>query len=483
MRAAGTRIQSFASCTSTTSTIRSTFASSSHAADHHTDHQTSSRPSEEEPKGGAARFKKLCDYYRSDKEFDGLPYPLTLFSGDALNPSKESTVTKGDHMIPVLNQIGIDAACAGNHEFDFGAAHFAYLAKDCNFPWLVANMEDPEMGQSEPLGKCEKTKMIETSSGLKVGVIGLVEEEWTKKLNNSLPADLVYRDMKEVAKELAPKLREQGADIIVVLSHARQERDYDFCENLPAGTVDLVLGGHDHWVEHAKFDNGIHFVRSGFDFKNLSYVTGHRHEGKWDFTVVRRNLIGDIEEDEKMKNLQQETVSRIERQLENQCGRASVPLDARTDKCWREETNYGNFLADLMRLHHDADCALINGGTFMGDQIYPSGPLKLRDMVNCFPFEDPIVVMKVTGQAIWDAMENGVSQYPEKDSRFPHVSNIRCSFDPKSPVGKRVQGVELGGKELDLAKEYTIATRSHLAQGKCEYLCIVGSAPLGPILT
>lgn len=53
------------------------------------------RPAEEEPKGGAARLKSLADYYRKDDSFKDAPYPLTLFSGDAFNPSRESTVTKG----------------------------------------------------------------------------------------------------------------------------------------------------------------------------------------------------------------------------------------------------------------------------------------------------------------------------------------------------------------------------------------------------
>ena len=79
-------------------------------------------------------------------------------------------------MVPVLNEIGIDAACVGNHEFDFGAAHFAYLAKDCEFPWLLANMDDPELGSKTPLGNCPRYKLIETSNGIKVGVIGLLEE-------------------------------------------------------------------------------------------------------------------------------------------------------------------------------------------------------------------------------------------------------------------------------------------------------------------
>lgn len=38
---------------------------------------------------------------------------MTLFSGDAYNPSLESSVTKGAHMIPVLNQLSTNMACVG----------------------------------------------------------------------------------------------------------------------------------------------------------------------------------------------------------------------------------------------------------------------------------------------------------------------------------------------------------------------------------
>lgn len=38
-----------------------------------------------------------------------------LFSGDAFNPSAMSTITKGKHMVPVLNDLGTHVACMGNH--------------------------------------------------------------------------------------------------------------------------------------------------------------------------------------------------------------------------------------------------------------------------------------------------------------------------------------------------------------------------------
>ena len=45
--------------------------------------------------GGIARFKTVCNEYQEDARFKDQPELLTFFSGDAFNPSLESSVTKG----------------------------------------------------------------------------------------------------------------------------------------------------------------------------------------------------------------------------------------------------------------------------------------------------------------------------------------------------------------------------------------------------
>lgn len=125
-----------------------------------------------DPVGGAARFVTLARHYRDAAEFESSPTLLTFFSGDAFNPSLESSVTKGRHMVPILNKIKTDVACLGNHDLDFGVEQFMYLAKQCAFPWLCANVVDPAVGG--PIGKLKGTHMLECN-GIKIGVIGLVE--------------------------------------------------------------------------------------------------------------------------------------------------------------------------------------------------------------------------------------------------------------------------------------------------------------------
>lgn len=52
-------------------------------------------PGSHEPVGGAAKFQTVVEHYRSSPEFEGQTELLTLFSGDAFNPSLESIFTRG----------------------------------------------------------------------------------------------------------------------------------------------------------------------------------------------------------------------------------------------------------------------------------------------------------------------------------------------------------------------------------------------------
>ncbi|KAJ5593807.1 uncharacterized protein N7459_000015 [Penicillium hispanicum] len=420
-----------------------------------------------EPIGGVARFQSLVDYYRSDLRFAGQPEILTFFSGDAFNPSLESTVTKGRHMVPFLNKAGTDVACVGNHDLDFGVAQFRHLASQCHFPWLLANVLDPALGNGVPIANCGKTCMLTSSNGIKVGVIGLGEREWLGTIN-SLPPDLIYKSATETAKELAPQLRKQGAELVVVVSHQREPNDNKLANNLPSGLVDIILGGHDHYYAHAVI-NGIHVLRSGTDFKQLSYIEAYRKGSGplgWDFKITRRDVVRSIPEDSDTISMADRLTSSLKAKLEKPVGYTVTPLDGRFSTVRQRESNLGNFVCDLMRFYHAADCAIMAGGTIRGDQIYPPGVLRLKDLLNCFPFEDPVVLLRVRGHALLDALENGVSQLPALEGRFTQVSNISFGYKLEAPPGSRITFARVGGEPIDLEREYVVATRGYMARGK-----------------
>ncbi|KAJ4174577.1 hypothetical protein NW754_004996 [Fusarium falciforme] len=423
-------------------------------------------PSSAEPVGGLPRFINVCREYQNGEQYEDQPKVLTLFSGDVFNPSLESTVTKGQHMVPVLNMIGTDCACVGNHDFDFGVKQFESLSSQCNFPWLLANVIDPDLGEEIPLGNAKKTHMLTTSNGIKVGLIGLGEREWLETIN-SLPPNLEYRSATAVAKELVPQLREQGAEIIICLSHQREPND-DKLAQQTEGLIDIILGGHDHYYAH-NFINGTHVLRSGTDFKNLSYIEARRKPDdptKWDFDIWRRDITSSIEEDQPTLELVDELTSKLNKSLAKPVGWTATPLDARFSTVRTRESNIGNFVCDVMRQHHNADCTIMASGTIRGDQIYPPGAIRIKDITTCFPFEDPVVLLRVTGQAIFDALENSVSMYPALEGRFPQVSNIRFEFDPSRPRGNRVLWADICGEPYDPERLYVLCTRGYMGRGK-----------------
>lgn len=97
---------------------------------------------------------------------------------------------------------------------------------------------------------------------------------------------------------------------------------------------------------------------------------------------------------------------------------------------------------------------------------------------------DETIVLRVSGAAVLAALENGVSQFPRLDGRWPCVSGLRFEFDPTRPPGSRVleSSVRIVGgggapvdEPLDLDAMYTVATKEYLSNGKDGYTAFKGA--------
>lgn len=117
----------------------------------------------------------------------------------------------------------------------------------------------------------------------------------------------------------------------------------------------------------------------------------------------------------------------------------------------------------------------MNSGSIRGDRIYPPGVLKVLDLVGCFPFEDPVVVVKVSGSKILEVLEHGLGKLPALEGRFPQVSNISLIYDPSREPGSRIISCKVGGEDIILDKKYTCGSRAYLVQGGDGYKALVGS--------
>ncbi|KAI5287312.1 hypothetical protein KEM55_000025, partial [Ascosphaera atra] len=185
---------------------------------------------------------------------------------------------------------------------------------------------------------------------------------------NVLPPNIEFLDAVETAEKLVPLLREQGADLIVALTHQREPNDIRLAKETSPGLIDIILGGHDHFYSHDVV-SGTHLLRSGTDFCQLSYLEGWRDDsGGWDFTITRRDVVRAIPENPEAKRLVKQLEGSLQAKLEKPVGYTAVPLDARFSTVRRAESNIGNFVCDVMRHYYEGDACMIASGTIRGDQ-------------------------------------------------------------------------------------------------------------------
>lgn len=112
--------------------------------------------------------------------------------------------------------------------------------------------------------------------------------------------------------------------------------------------------------------------------------------------------------------------------------------DVRSEIVRTGESAIGDWLADvLMHSYSEAleekgagriDLVLNCGGTLRGDSRYGPGVVTLGDVLEILPFEDPVVVIQMSGNAIWECLESGLGKWPahEGSVRFFSRSRVRC---------------------------------------------------------
>ena len=216
-------------------------------------------------------------YIDSVRFADGCDNVLLLHAGDFSQGTSYFTELGGDIEIAVLNAMGFDAVCLGNHEFDNGMAELARRLKNLHTPVLCANYDfggTPLAGLVKPCVTVEK-------AGKKIGVIGLLTDLSTV-IDVNVAAQIKYLEPAEVAQHYADELRRQGCDMVICLTHLGCEglsyTDCQLAEEVCG--VDVIVGGHSH-----TFIDDMIKVRNPKG-KEVIIVT----DGKWGLNIGKLTL-------------------------------------------------------------------------------------------------------------------------------------------------------------------------------------------------
>jgi 2',3'-cyclic-nucleotide 2'-phosphodiesterase/3'-nucleotidase len=219
---------------------------------------------------GLARTAAIIEEIRSEAGNAVLFDNGDLIQGNPMGDymAYEKGLNQGDihPAIAALNTLGYDAATLGNHEFNYGLEFLDRALEGANFPFVSANLvrgtelaDDPTEDDTyvEPYRIIEK-QLTDGAGGthtIRIGVIGFLPPQILTWDAAHLTGKVVVRDIVETAQAWVPKIREEGADIVVALSHSGIEGG----EHVPGMEnaslqlaavegIDVVLTGHHHLV-------------------------------------------------------------------------------------------------------------------------------------------------------------------------------------------------------------------------------------------
>ncbi|MEW6128436.1 MAG: 5'-nucleotidase C-terminal domain-containing protein [Acidobacteriota bacterium] len=406
-------------------------------------------------RGGMARVAGLQKEIRAKS-----PNTLFLLAGDFISPSVASRLFKGKQMIAALNAAEVDIATLGNHEFDFGPDVLLERMRESRFAYTVANVIDKKTGK--PFGGASPY-IAKNFNGVRVAIFGLLVKE-TESLS-SPGKGVLFKDPIATGKRLARQLRIKGFDVIIALTHLPMADDKRLAAECD---VDLIIGGHEHELLES-MAGCAPIMKMGSDARNLGRIQINVERKRNSRTRYRVASIDweaiPVTEQIKDDPDAAAAIAVYEKQLNESLGevlgKTDVILEARAGIIRRNESNLGNYIADVYRSALSADVAIVNSGSIRSDATYGIGELTKKDVLSILPFENGLVKVRLTGEHLKRLLENGVSKAGEEDGRFPQVSGMSFTYDGGKPVGSRIVSIEINGKAYDPAQKYTMVVSAY----------------------
>jgi len=294
---------------------------------------------------------------------------------------------------------------------------------------------------------------------------------------SSAGPDIRFTDPIAASKAALAELRCAGANVVIALTHLAIDEDRALSRAVPG--IDVILGGHDH-EPITFYEHGALLHKSGTDARFLGAIdidirTEQTTGGK--LTTVRPSwrMIANAgtAPDPEIAAIVKTYTDRLDSELGKIIGKTAVELDSRIDTVRTGEARIGNLIADALRDGLGADLAITNGGGIRGNRVTAAGSgLTRKDVLTELPLGNLDVLIELRGADLLAALENGVSAVEQKAGRFPQISGMTVTYDPKAESGKRIRAVSIGGQKLAPDALYRVATSDYLAGGGDGYAAL-----------
>jgi 2',3'-cyclic-nucleotide 2'-phosphodiesterase (5'-nucleotidase family) len=432
---------------------------------------------------------------------------LVLDGGDAIEGTPvahyalvDPSPTTPDPTIAAMNVIGYDAAVIGNHEFNYGLDTLRRSLSGSHFPWLAANIEGTAAVQL-PIGR----EKVITRGGVKVGILGLTSPNVPHWDPASHWKGLTFADPVATAASAVASLRPR-CDVLVVVLHAGFERDLDSgasnetdFENsawriaqLPG--VDLLLTGHTHRDIAPRKVGGTLVAQPGRWAELVTRIdlTLRREGRRWQIADWKgANLPTSAETaDEAVLAAVAPAVKRAESELARPIGELVAPLKVGG---LPTADDAGGDLIHAVQLEATGAELSLAAPIGMASMEFPAGPVTPRLAHALYPYPNTLLVVALSGAQLRQVLEHAVRGWngldcgrPEaclllRDPKLPpynydSLQGASYLVNPLAPVGTRVRGLHLAGRDLGSDTLVTVAINSYRGAGGGNFP-FLGTAP------
>jgi len=334
----------------------------------------------------------------------------------------------------------------------FGPAHLRELVSKLSYPFLAINCFDD--GSSKLT--FPPSRMV-VRNGIRVGVIGIAativdktmppqfsEGIWLSLGNKELPGHI-------------QRLREEGAEVIVVLSHLGFPQDVKLAAEVDG--IDVLLSGHTHNRLYAPvFVNGAPIIQSGCHGSFVGRLDLQIESGGP--KVVRHQLIAldnDISADPAMQKMVDEILRPDRLMLKEIVGHTAVLLHRNS----MLEAPMDNLLLAAICEAADTDIAFSNGWRY-GAPI-PPGPITMNDLWNIMPTNPPLSLVELSGAELIAMMEENLERtfasdpYRQMGGFVKRCCGINLYAKIENPSGHRIERLFVEGKPVATDRHYQAA--------------------------
>ncbi|NQU66703.1 MAG: 5'-nucleotidase C-terminal domain-containing protein [Candidatus Marinimicrobia bacterium] len=432
--------------------------------------------------------------------FQGTPllYYYNIIKPDSPNP-----------MAIAMNAMNYDAMTIGNHDYNYGQIVLDKIIGELNFPAMSANIRDDQLDEKYT------PYLIKTVKGVKVGILSLTTTGIPVWENPANIGGLQFNDAVETAIEYVPRMKAEGAEVIIALAHSgthlepENSRDAQswmtpvsqwvdkgyadvpdqnfvikLAESVPE--IDVIMAGHAHSTIPQSFINGVLVVEPSYWGRGICKVTimydGDKVTSKQGEFISVKGKTADVD----IIQLTDEYQSTAVNYINSPAGYATMAFDG-GDQARIQDTPLVDFLNTIQlemasRAGYPAQIAL--AAVFNNSGGFEEGTITIADVYKIYQYDNTLYVLEITGDILRRALEHNAQYWNQLELQEPNdvtieslksgntrdynwdmYSGVDYVLDLTKPIGQRVVYLELEGQPIKPDQKLVLAINNYRAGG------------------